>query len=83
MRADPCWRAVLRDHRSGSDLDGIMSNKQVTNSWTAADFWEYVSGLTGDFERDQMRVTLAEKGLNITVAVSYGPSEIADRMKDL
>lgn len=36
-----------------------------TYPWTVDGYWEYVGGLAGEFEADQMRDMLAQKGLRI------------------
>lgn len=47
---------------------GGAAQRPVTRggtTWTPAEYWEYVEGFTGEWERDQMRDTLAERGLQI------------------
>lgn len=41
------------------------SNAPAGKTWTRAEYWQYVGGLAGAFEADQMRDTLAERGLRI------------------
>lgn len=47
--------------------------------WTPDQFWEYVSGLAGEHERDQMRGTLAERGLRI---VGIGDDAYAGQVRE-
>ncbi len=37
----------------------------MSEKWTPEQFWEYVEGLTGDFNAGQMRDMLAERGLSL------------------
>lgn len=37
----------------------------MSRTWTPEQFWDFVGGLAGEFERDQMRDALAERGLQI------------------
>jgi hypothetical protein len=42
-------------------------------TWTPEEYWEYVGGLTGEFERDQMRDMLAESVPATLGAAGYYP----------
>lgn len=50
----------------------VASTSRATGGWTPDQFWEYVGGLAGDFERDQMRDMLAKRGLALSSTQSGG-----------
>jgi hypothetical protein len=58
-------------------LDEINSRAQRTpawHDWTPDQFWEYVEGLTDTYTRDNMRDTLASKGLSFSSTDSPAPA---------
>lgn len=46
-------------------------------TWTPEQYWEFVGGLAGDFERDQMRDALDQHGLRVA-DVAAGPIQSED-----
>jgi hypothetical protein len=51
--------------------------------WTPEEYWEYVGGLAGDFERDQMRTMLSERGLVVGSAQGASVSVAIKRAHEL
>lgn len=48
--------------------------------WTPEEFWEYVSGYFGEFERDEMRRVLSERGLSVGSAQGSNKRPVAFRV---
>lgn len=82
---DKLRMAVYSAYKDADAAVGVLDNAQRPvargapgiEAWTPAGYWEYVGGLAGEFEADQMRDMLAQRGLQI-VGISdsaYGQTD--------
>lgn len=54
-------------------VPSTRQNTPPTKAWSPDQFWEYAEGLTDAFVRDQMRDTMAERGLAVTSTTRATP----------